>query len=81
MKEAAHGMAATAKIDTYAIPPIVWRVMSGLFADSFAHACRGDDDRGREEQERKAHETSFMRFLSSFVFEQNSLSFIRRCRF
>ena len=53
MKEAAHGMAATAKIDTYAIPPIVWRVMSGLFADSFAHACRGDDDRGREEQERK----------------------------
>lgn len=59
MKEAAHGMAATAKIDTYAIPPIVWRVMSGLFADSFAHACRGDGDRGREEQERKATSLAF----------------------
>ena len=81
MKEAAHGMAATAKIDTYAIPPIVWRVMSGLFADSFAHACRGDDDRGREEQERKRMRHLSCFFFSSFVFEQNSLSFIRRCRF
>ena len=63
MKEAAHGMAATAKIDTYAIPPIVWRVMSGLFADSFAHACRGDDDRGREEQERIAHGDIFHAFF------------------
>jgi hypothetical protein len=60
MKEAAHGMAATAKIDTYAIPPIVWRVMSGLFADSFAHACRGDDDRGREEQRDIFHAIFFV---------------------